>query len=97
MGTMSAEQWFEGMLAKFENDPEFMAEESVLEIINSFQKAVEAEGLTRQELAERVGTSPSFVSEVLNGKPNMSLLTVCRFAAALGLDVEITLTPRRRG
>lgn len=92
---MDAEKWFSDKLMEFENDPEFIAEELVLEIIASLNKAMNERGITRRELAARLGTSPSFVSEVLNGKPNLTLLTLCRFAEALGLYPSVKLTPKR--
>ena len=92
---MDAQKWFSNKPAEFENDPEFIAEELVLEIIVELNRALKEQGITRRELAQRLGTSPSFVSEVLNGKPNMTLLTLCKFAEALGLRVSANLTPKR--
>ena len=53
-------------------------------IAESFTRLADRKGLTRAELAERVGCDPSFVSGVLNGTRNITLRTMGRFAVALG-------------
>ena len=92
---MSYREFFERRLAEFKEDPAFMAEEVVLEIMYSFEEAMQEQGVTRGELAERAGVSRAYVSEVLNGKPNMTILTLCKFALALGLKVNLALDAER--
>jgi transcriptional regulator with XRE-family HTH domain len=91
---MNAEEWFSQMLAESRNHPDFVAETVSLQIISDLCKAMKRKQITKKELAERVGVSPAFVSQVLNSKPNMTLLTLAKFAIALDLDVHIHLSPR---
>ena len=91
--TIRAAEWFDTMLRECERDPAFMAEGMVLEITAALGEAVHEQGITGKALAERLGTSPSFVSQVLHGKPNMTLFTLARFALALGLQPQITFGP----
>lgn len=81
------------LMAKFSDDPEYLAEKLALEIVAQLCLEMERQGLTGKELAERLGTSPAFVSQVLNGKPNLTLLTLCKFAAALGLVPQVVWQP----
>jgi len=81
------------MQQEFSGDPEYLAEKLALEIVAQLCLEMERQGLSGRELAGRVGTSPAFVSQVLNGKPNLTLLTLCKFAAALGMAPQVTLQP----
>ncbi len=91
---MNAKQWFEEKLDEFKDDPEFIAETLVLGVIACLNKALRVQGMTRSELAKRLGTSPAFVSSALNGKPNMTLLTLAKFTAALNLSVSVAVTDK---
>jgi transcriptional regulator with XRE-family HTH domain len=90
---MTASEWFSTMEQQFAHDPEYLAEKLALEIVAQLCLEMERQGLTGKELAERIGTSPAFVSQVLNGKPNLTLLTLCKFAAALGTVPRVALQP----
>ena len=90
---MNSEEWFDAKVREAERHPAFMAEGMVLEVMEAFGKVMHEQGITGKELAERLDASPSFVSQVLNGKPNMTLLTLARFALALGLQPQITFGP----
>lgn len=47
--------------------------------------------LSQSALAERLGVSRAYVSQILNGKPNMTLETLVKLADALDMRVEIDL------
>lgn len=53
--------------------------------------AMEEQGITRVELARRIGKTKGFVSHVLSGKRNMTLRTLARMAHAL--DIKLTVQP----
>lgn len=44
-------------------------------------------GLTQRLLAEKMGCSQQYISNVLKGEKNMSLETICRIENALGIDI----------
>ncbi|MBF0175896.1 MAG: helix-turn-helix transcriptional regulator [Magnetococcales bacterium] len=46
-------------------------------------------GITRAELADRLGKSESFVSQVLSGHRNMTLETLADIAYTLDLKVKV--------
>lgn len=91
---MNAAEWFSQMLEESRNHPDFVAETVSLQIISDLCKAMKRHGIAKKELAARVGVSPAFVSQVLNGKPNLTLLTLAKFAIALDLECHVELRPR---
>jgi transcriptional regulator with XRE-family HTH domain len=59
---------------------------------NDFHRILEDLGISRAELAERVGASPAYVSKVLNGTAgNFQLTTMAKWARAVGAVLQIRL------
>ena len=52
------------------------------------------QGVSKAELARRVGKSRAYVTQSLAGDRNMTLCTLAGFADALGADPVIKLEPR---
>ena len=50
-------------------------------------------GLTKSQLAERLGTSPAYVTKILGGEANFTLKTMVRLARALEAGVAVHLVP----
>lgn len=65
-------------------------EELILEASELICELLDREGVSRQELAQRLERSKGFVSQVLNTDRNMTLRTLADFADALGYRVELT-------
>lgn len=55
---------------------------------------MDRQGVTKAELARRVGKSRAHVTQSLGGDRNMTLGTLARFADALNADVRVDLEPR---
>jgi len=53
-------------------------------------------GVNQSELARRVGISRAYVSEVFTGGRRLSVNSMFRWAAAVGIDVEIRVTKKAR-
>ena len=69
-------------------------EELILDVTESLTEAIENTGITRAELARRLGRSPGFVSQLLGGGRNLTLRTIADISAALSLRPEFQF--RRR-
>ena len=79
------------------NDPEFRKllaqEELILEVTETICDLLENEKISRKELADRLGKSKGFVSQLLNGGRNLTLRTVADNFHVLGY--KVTLTPHK--
>lgn len=82
---MNGREWFESKLGQFKDTPAFLADDIITRITAKIYEAMERNGITQQGLADRMGVTPSFVSQTLNGRPNMTIMTLCKFASALDL------------
>lgn len=64
-------------------------EELILDITEALSKALEEEGVTKTELAKKLGKTKGFVSQILAGGRNLTLRTIADVADALGRSVHI--------
>ena len=74
---------FSELYAEAERHEEYWIAGAILEITESLVREMQRQGLTRTELAERLGTSPAYVTKLLRGKANFTLATMVRLARAL--------------
>jgi transcriptional regulator with XRE-family HTH domain len=83
------------LLEEYLEDPEFAKlvaqEDLILEVTETLCELLDKEKISRKELAERLGKSKGFVSQVLNGGRNLTLRTVADILHVLGY--KVTLTP----
>ncbi len=49
--------------------------------------AMKQQNLTRQDVANRMGCSPQYVSRLLKGEENLSLETICKLENALNISI----------
>ena len=75
------------------NDPEFRKllaqEELILEVTETICELLEKEKVSRKELADRLGKSKGFISQLLNGGRNLTLRTVADILHVLGYKVAL--------
>lgn len=70
---------------RFLKDPEYVADLMALQISHHIAKTLLDEGVTQRALAKRLGVSEAYLSRVLSGHPNMTLMTMAKLSLALGL------------
>jgi transcriptional regulator with XRE-family HTH domain len=87
------------LLEKYLEDPEFarlMAQEDlIMEVTETLCELLEQEKISRKELADRLGKTRGFISQLLNGGRNLTLRTVADILHVLGY--KVILTPYREG
>jgi len=82
------------LMDEFLEDPEFarlMAQgDLIMEVTETLCELLEKEGVSRKELADRLGKTKGFVSQLLNGGRNLTLRTVADILHVLGYKVTLT-------
>lgn len=69
----------------------------VTQLMNEINWHMRDRGLTRADLASRMGVSPGRISQVLSGGENLTLRTLASLATALDSRFELELRPRPTG
>ena len=88
-GGMKEGQWFLDELREYRDNPEFLAEGLILEFNEEICRLMEDQGLSRADLARRLGVKRPAITRMLNGSPNVTLLTLVKFATALNRKLSI--------
>lgn len=73
--------------------PEFHVERTSLEFTEEVIARMEALGISRAELARRLGVSPAYITKLLRGTTNFTLETMTRIAHILGCTLRTHLQP----
>jgi len=66
----------------------------ILDFTEGLHKLMKANGVSRSELARRLGVSPAYVTKVLRGNVNFTLDSMVRLVRAAGGDVSLQVAPK---
>ena len=75
----------------------FLEEGLILDATEAICEALEENGISRANLADRLGTSNAYVTQLLNGSRNMTLRTFAGIAFALEMVPRIELKEKISG
>jgi len=84
-----------GRFRKIENDPRFVSEMMKLDFADDLVELLEARGLKRTELAEKLGTNRGYITRILNTEYNLSIETMAKIAVALDARITLSMQPRQ--
>jgi transcriptional regulator with XRE-family HTH domain len=84
-------QFFE----RAEASPEYWNAVAAYEFVRELERRLEEQGISRAELARRLGTSKAYVTKVLSADANFTLATMNRLAAAVGGMVHVRIEDRK--
>ena len=73
--------------------PGTRAYDHALDISVMIWELMQEQGLSKTELARRMGISKSHLSNLLNTQPNMTLETIAKFELALGVEFKFSFVP----
>lgn len=90
---MSARNMFYSKDHKFSNeeDREYAREELVYNVTEDLLVIMEDMGINKKELADKLGKSRAYITQILSGTRNMTLGTFSDICFALGFKPEIAL------
>lgn len=67
---------------------------AILDFTECLYKLMEANGLSRSDLARRLGVSPAYITKVLRGNINFTIDSMVRLVRAAGGEVHIQVEQR---
>ncbi len=76
-----------------EHDAEYWAEDAKIEFAVAIEQAMNQHGINRKQLAQRLNTSPAYVTKLLRGDANLTLASMAKTAHAMGTRLHIHLAP----
>ncbi len=71
----------------------YRTEDASIRFTEDLVARMKSSGLTRSVLAEKIGSSPAYITKILRGDNNFTLDSMVKIAAALGCELTIGLQP----
>lgn len=93
---MKAYGWFKKELERARDTFDYKLESLELDVTERILQIMEEKGVSRSELAERLGVSKAAVSKLFNNGSNMTLKRLLAIAEALGQELRVNLGPVER-
>jgi AraC-like DNA-binding protein len=87
--------WLSELTARFEKEPDYVAETLAIDVIEQAVRLMNSGGLTRSELAQRMNVSRAYVTRLFGAPPNLTLSSIARLGMALGATPSVSLTSKR--
>ena len=87
------ERW-DRMFKEAEQTVDYWVEAAIIEFTMDIDRLMDEQGVSRAELARRLGTSRAYVTKLLGGNANFTLETMTKVAMALGGAVHVHIAPR---
>lgn len=84
-------QMYVDLVKESEESPEHWAEIAISDFTDELFRLMEKEGVSVAQLAEKIDSSPAYVTEVLRGNVKFTLLKMTKLARALGATVRVRL------
>jgi len=81
--------------AEAEASPDYWNAVAAHEFVRELERRLEEQGISRAELARRLGSSKAYVTKVLSADANFTLATMNRLAAAVGGTVHFRIEDRK--
>lgn len=97
---MSSSSWretlekFDRMVDEARETTSYWVEAAIIEFTMDIGRLMDEQGVSRAELARRLGTSRAYVTKLLDGNANFTLETMTKVAMALGGAVHVRVAPR---
>jgi transcriptional regulator with XRE-family HTH domain len=82
---------FEDLFREAKGRDDYWIEGAILDFTDDVCRLMDEIGVSRVELARRIGTSPAYVTKLLRGNVNFTLSTMVRVARALHATVKPSL------
>ena len=84
---------YRDLISEAEHSVEYWAESTIIEFTEDLERAMKERGISRAELARRLGTSQAYVTKILRGNANFTLCSMVKLARAVEMDLRLHLAP----
>lgn len=93
MGKSGIEKFVKISKTYMEN-PDIRNEMVKIEVTKKILDAMEEKNISKADLARKLKTTPSNVSQILNGNRNLTIDTICEISMALGMISQINFVDK---
>ncbi|MCK4541918.1 MAG: helix-turn-helix transcriptional regulator [Spirochaetales bacterium] len=87
---------WEDIVNKAIETPEYQADKIAFQIAIRIGELLDETNISRRDLAKKLKVSKSYVTQILQGVNNMTILTLCKIASALNVEAAVELRETER-
>jgi transcriptional regulator with XRE-family HTH domain len=88
---------FEDLWGDIESSDEFATSEAILDFTIELENMVKKRGLSRADLAKKIGKSQPYISKIFRGDTNFTISTMIKLVRAVNGKLSQHITPREEG
>ena len=85
--------WFQRVLGDPKRRRVFEEEKLILSVAEGIWEAMDQRGVTRADIAERLGTTRANITQLLSGSRNMTLKSLAALSCACGVRASLSFRP----
>ena len=82
---------FKDLIEDAKSRDDYWIEDAILQFTMRLHEEMQKQGISKTELARRIGASQPYVTRILKGRDNLTIATMVKLARAAGLKVQISL------
>ncbi|HZF10653.1 MAG TPA: helix-turn-helix transcriptional regulator [Thermoanaerobaculia bacterium] len=86
---------FSALFTAAQEHDEYWTERASLRFTEELTRWMKQQGLSRKDLAEKIGSSQAYITKILKGNVNFTLASMVKLTRALGAELRIELDPRK--
>jgi len=83
---------FKKIINKAKKSDSYWVEQAKLQYSVAFNRLFTNKGVSQQELAANIGTSPAYITKVFRGDSNFTIETMVKLARAVDGELQINIT-----
>lgn len=83
----------DALATKYQEDPIFLAKSVSLQFAETISKQLDRKGMSKADLASRIGTSRPYVTELLKGKSNITIETMFKICLSMEIMPSVDFVP----
>ncbi|HEX6865074.1 MAG TPA: helix-turn-helix transcriptional regulator [Thermoanaerobaculia bacterium] len=82
---------FKDLIQDAKSRDDYWIEDAILQFTMRLHEQMQKQGISKTELASRIGASQPYITRILKGRDNLTIATMVKLARAVGLKVQISL------
>lgn len=82
---------FSDLIQDARSRDDYWIEDAILQFTIQLHERMQEGGISKTELASRIGASQPYVTRILKGRDNLTIATMVKLARAVGFKVRISL------
>ena len=82
---------FSKLLQDARSRDDYWIEDVILQFTMQLHEQMQKQGISKTELANRIGASQPYITRILKGRDNLTIATMVKLARAVGVKVQVSL------